>query len=143
MIVGVHHGAVYVPKEGQGDLQAVAYWPQRNAGSAVMLGFAEQAYSVRRSVLHKAADDRDQAAEVRDFVAFPLSVNGQVLGVIALALEIRSEAQRQAVVQLLEIVLGIFLGALLIIIVSYRYNYTRSPSTKIRPTRARISAHLG
>ena len=102
MIVGVHHGAVYVPQEGQGGLQAVAYWPQRNAGSAVMLGFAEQAYSVRRSVLHKAADDRDQAAEVRDFVAFPLSVNGQVLGVIALALEIRSEAQRQAVVQLLE-----------------------------------------
>ena len=102
MIVGVHHGAVYVPQEGQGGLQAVAYWPQRNAGSAVMLGFAEQAFSIRRSVLHKAADDRDHAAEVRDFIAFPLSVNGQVLGVIALALEIRSEAQRQAVVQLLE-----------------------------------------
>ena len=99
MIVGVHHGAVYVPHEG---LQAVAYWPQRDTGSAVMLGFAEQAYSIHRSVLHKAADDQDPSAEVRDFVAFPVNVNGHVMGVVALALEIRSEAQRQAVVQLLE-----------------------------------------
>ncbi len=102
MIVGVHHGAVYAPQEGTQGLQAVAYWPQRDSGSEVMLGFAEQAYSIRRSVLHKAADDRDPSAEVRDFVAFPVNVNGQVIGIVALALEIRSEAQRQAVVQLLE-----------------------------------------
>jgi len=103
MVVGVYRGTVYVADERDGDgLLATAMWPRSANESAVMAGYAQQSLGVGRSVLHKAADDQDPSGEVRDFVAFPVKVGGRVLGIVTLALEIRSEVQRQAVVQLLE-----------------------------------------
>ncbi|MDJ0739524.1 MAG: HlyD family efflux transporter periplasmic adaptor subunit [Gammaproteobacteria bacterium] len=102
MIAGVHHGAVFVPGESRdGPMRAAAVWPDDANASQVAQDFAEQALAIGRSVMHKAVDDKDLSGDVRDFIAFPVVVNQRTLGVIALALEIRAEAQRQAVLQLL------------------------------------------
>lgn len=103
MIAGVHYGYVYVPTEARSsNLQVAATWPPNNAVSETASSYAAKAIEVERSVLHKAVDDLDTNSEVRDFVAFPVTVAERMLGVVVLVLEIRAEAQRQAVLQLLE-----------------------------------------
>lgn len=103
MIAGVHYGYVYVPVEARASkLQVAATWPVGQAVSDTASSYAAKAMEAGRSVLHKAADDLNASGEVRDFVAFPVTVAERMLGVVVLILEIRAEAQRQAVLQLLD-----------------------------------------
>lgn len=102
MIVGVTRGAVYLPLETQDRLQMVQVWPAHGAGTATMCDFADAAWRARRHVVQKALDGDDADTEVHDFVALPVKRKDRVLGVVALVLEIRSDAQRKAAIQLVD-----------------------------------------
>ena len=103
MISGVHRGYVYIPGDARKNrLQLAAGWPVGGPPSETATGFAEKAFDNGRSVLHKASDELDAAGEVRDFITFPITLGERRLGVVALVLDICSEPQRQAVLQLVE-----------------------------------------
>ena len=103
MVGGVQYGFVYVPADAHRiGLQLAASWPDSVGHSSTASGYADKAFENRRSLLHKAADDIDPAGEVRDFIAFPVTAADRSLGVVVLVTEIRAEAQRQAVLRLVE-----------------------------------------
>lgn len=102
MIVGVTRGAVYLPLETQDRLQMIEVWPGNGTGTPTMLEFAESAWRTGRHVMRKAVDGDGADAEVHDFVALPVQRDDQVLGIVTLVLQIRSDSQRKAVVQLID-----------------------------------------
>ena len=103
MISGVNHGAVFLVRSaGYGGFRPTATWPERQVDSSNLRSAAEQAISSAAQVAQKEVADVGAQTEVSDIVAFPLFDGDQVVGAVALSLAIRSESQRQAVLQLLQ-----------------------------------------
>lgn len=103
MVVGVNAGAVYVPQEQGSEKQRLAGgWPNDAAASNFMLELADQSFATRRNFARKAKDDPEPDSEVHDHVTYLVAHGDRPVGVVVLALEIRSEVQRQAVIQLLD-----------------------------------------
>jgi biotin carboxyl carrier protein len=103
MIAGVHRGAVFVVPQEQGEQPVpVAIWPDTSRVTGVLHGLAAKAAQARRGLIQKFLDDEDGRGEVCDYVAYPLINEGRATGVAVLEIEIRSEEQRQAVLQLVE-----------------------------------------
>lgn len=103
MLSGVNCGAVFLIRSaGYGGFKPTAVWPGEDEQSPVLRSMAEQAITSGARVMHKdSADDRPDA-EVADFVAYPLFDDEVVVGAVTMSLAIRSESQRQAVLQLLQ-----------------------------------------
>jgi len=103
MISGVHSGAVFLVRNtGVGGFTPTAMWPGENRDPSILRKVAEQAIGTGSQVVQKESADQSQDAEVADFVAYPLFEKDRVVGAVSLALAIRSETQRQAVMQLLQ-----------------------------------------
>lgn len=103
MIAGVRRGAVWLcPGDTGAPSQTAAVWPAGGEATRMLGALARKAAASGRGLLHKALDEQDPRGEVCDFVAYPLALDGHVVAVAVLAIEIRSEPQRQAVLQLLE-----------------------------------------
>jgi len=103
MVSGVHCGAVFLIRSaGHGGFRPTAVWPDQEFDSSALRRVAEQAISDGTRVVQKDSANELPGAEVADFVAYPLFKGDEVVGAVALALAIRSESQRQAVLQLLQ-----------------------------------------
>lgn len=103
MVSGVHRGAVFLVRSaGQGGFRPTGLWPDANAESSTLRVVAEKAINSGARVSQKASASENPDAEVADFVAYPLFDGDRVVGAVALALAMRSESQRQAVLQLLQ-----------------------------------------
>jgi len=103
MIAGVRRGVVFVMSSARTDvLDSAVFWPEEGGSTSIMRDIAAKALRVGRGVVQKAPEDDDPLAEVCDYVAYPVIHDGRLAGVVVLAIEIRSEVQRQAVLQLVE-----------------------------------------
>ncbi len=103
MISGVHQGAVFlVSSEGLVEAEPPAVWPIGEQLAGFMRQLAEKSLALGRGVVQKASDENTAHGEVCDFVVYPVANEAGPTAVIALAIEIRSEDQRQAVLQLVE-----------------------------------------
>jgi multidrug resistance efflux pump len=103
MVSGVGRGAVFLaPKVPGGALERAALWPDGESRSIHLRNVAARAIASADGLTQKEIADDGSGAEVCDYVAYPLVQNGRVVGAVALALAIRSEAQHQAVLQLLQ-----------------------------------------
>ena len=103
MLSGVNCGAVFLIRSaGFGGFKPTAVWPGEDEQSPVLRSMAEQAITSGGRVMHKDSADDQPDAEVADFVAYPLFDDEVVVGAVAMSLAIRSESQRQAVLQLLQ-----------------------------------------
>lgn len=103
MISGVHQGAVFlVGSEGLVEAEVAAIWPLGERVAGFMRQLAEKSLALGRGVVQKASDQNTANGEVCDFVVYPVANDAGPTAVIALAIEIRSEDQRQAVLQLVE-----------------------------------------
>lgn len=103
MLAGVQRGVVFLNSRSRaGSLDIVGVWPPERTASRALRNSAERAVAERRSVIKKALDEVGNGTEVLDYVGQPLMQNGKAIGAIGLALDVRSEAQRRAVLQLLE-----------------------------------------
>ena len=103
MISGVNIGAVFLIRNvGLGGFRPAATWPQPDIESALLRKVAERAISGATRFEHKEVADEGPDAEVADIVGFPLFDDDRVVGAVALSLVMRSESQRQAVLQLLQ-----------------------------------------
>lgn len=100
MISDVNHGGIFLTtKSNISALKPVALWPDSKQPPSTLQTIAAKAIKGGAGVAQKEVSDNE---EVFDFVAYPLFQKDRVIGAVVLALEIRSEAQRQAVLQLLQ-----------------------------------------
>jgi len=103
MISGVHRGVVFVLANARSDvLDSAVFWPEESGSTTVLRDVASKALRAGRGVVQKALDEESDLTEVCDYVAYPVTHEDRLAGIIVLAIEIRSEAQRQAVLQLVE-----------------------------------------
>ena len=103
MVSGVHCGAVFLVRNaGYGGFRPAASWPDEKVDSSMLRTVAEEAINNAERVSQKETAGGLSNGEVADFVAYPLFDGEQVVGAVALSLAIRSETQRQAVLQLLQ-----------------------------------------
>lgn len=103
MISGVRLGAVFlVPRTPSDGLQQAAMWPDASVQSTMLDTIAGKAIANGTRVAQKKVNDESSDMEVCDYVAYPLAQNDRIIGAVSLALAIRSEAQRLAVLQLLQ-----------------------------------------
>lgn len=100
MISDVHSGAVFLTtKDDANHPTPLALWPLTSKASSTLQNIALKAIKGGAGIAQKEVSDD---AKVFDYVAYPLLQKDQVIGSVVLALEIRSDQQRQAVLQLLQ-----------------------------------------
>ena len=100
MISDVNHGGIFlITKNGISSLKSAALWPDSSHPSSTLQSIAVKAIKGGAGIAQKEVSNSE---EVFDYVAYPLFQKDRVIGAVVLALEIRSEAQRQAVLQLLQ-----------------------------------------
>ncbi|MGB5466447.1 MAG: HlyD family efflux transporter periplasmic adaptor subunit [Sedimenticolaceae bacterium] len=103
MISGVQRGAVYVTPTAEFHLiEQSACWPGDAPGTKAMRNAAVKAMHNGSGLIQKALDKESPKKEVLDFVAYPIFHGLTPLGVVVLAMEMRSEVQRRAVLQLVQ-----------------------------------------
>ena len=99
MISNVKCGGIFLTKKEQDDLQSLSFWPNANSLSSVLTNIAVSTIKSTTGDVKKAVDDGSQLV---DYISNPLVLEGQVIGVVALAIAVRSEQQCQAILQLLQ-----------------------------------------
>lgn len=103
MLAGVQRGVVFLcSRSRSGVLESAGVWPTNQQPSRALKHTAERAAAENRSIIKKALDEVGNGTEVLDYIGQPLVQKGVTIGVVSLALEVRSDAQRRAVLQLLE-----------------------------------------
>lgn len=100
MISDVNHGGIFlITKNDTSSLKPVALWPDSARPPSTLQSIAAKTIKGGAGIAQKEVSNDE---EVFDYVAYPLFQKDRVIGAVVLALEIRSEAQRQAVLQLLQ-----------------------------------------
>ncbi|MGL4474155.1 MAG: efflux RND transporter periplasmic adaptor subunit [Shewanella sp.] len=100
MISDVNHGGLFLTtKNDISSTKAAALWPDSCQPSSTLQSIAIKTIKGGAGIAQKEVGNNDA---VFDYVAYPLFQQDRVIGAVVLALEIRSEAQRQAVLQLLQ-----------------------------------------
>ena len=99
MISNVKCGSIFLTKTDQEDLQSIALWPNADSFSSTLINIAVNTIKSATGGVNKALDDSSQLI---DYISNPLVQQGQVVGVVVLAVAVRSEQQCQAVLQLLQ-----------------------------------------
>ncbi len=97
IINGVSCGVVMLGVPEQGSFAPVACWPDAEPASPELLAAAREAGSKRRMVVHKAKAGREY-----DAIACPLVSRDKLIGIVAVELSSRPEAQHRSVLQLLK-----------------------------------------
>jgi RND family efflux transporter MFP subunit len=88
-----------IPDEGV--CSPVACWPEGQSASPELLSAAREAMSSQRGVLHKNTDN-DATGNRVDVIACPLTARDRLIGIVAVEVVSRPEAQQRAVLQLLK-----------------------------------------
>ena len=97
IIHGVACGVVMLGVPEQNGFAPVACWPDADTASPELLAAAGEASSKRRLVVHKAKAGREY-----DAIACPLVSRDKLIGIVAVELSSRPEAQHRSVLQLLK-----------------------------------------
>ncbi len=101
-IAGACKGIVTLVTPEKQGLVPAAHWPAGSNGAPELAATAEVAISERRGVVRRHEPSESADAEPTDCIACPLSVNGQIFGVVAIEMTSRPEPQQRAVMQLLQ-----------------------------------------
>ncbi len=100
MISDVKQGGVFLTsKTAESHLQMLALWPDSNSISSTLEAIAVKTIKGGIGIVQKEVNEE---SELFDYVAYPLMQKDRVVGAVVLTLAIRSEQQRQAVLQLLQ-----------------------------------------
>ncbi|MCB1877228.1 MAG: HlyD family efflux transporter periplasmic adaptor subunit [Chromatiales bacterium] len=100
MVAGVISGGLFSLGD-DGTPTMLAFWPQDSRDSS-LVEFAGQAMNQQRSLVRSQIAYGSQGQHTADLIACPLVAADRLLGVAALRVSTRSQAQQQAVTQLLQ-----------------------------------------
>jgi biotin carboxyl carrier protein len=99
MIAGASKGVLFLGAQNSGSRKAVAFWPEITEVTQSLSDIASDAFSRREAVIHGCVSVDNKSC---DLIAFPIQIEGNALGVLAVELTPRNEEQQRAVVQLLQ-----------------------------------------
>ena len=86
-IPGVVRGVVVLGSADDGPFAPVAYWPEGQAGTPRLSSVAEQAMAERQGVVHGHQTEQQSADGPSAAIAYPVLVDEQLHGVVALELD--------------------------------------------------------
>jgi multidrug resistance efflux pump len=100
----VLHGVVVLAEPGSKTLAPVAYWPPDSSGTRGLMLVAEAAIAEKRGVVRGYSESAETggAKEQHCEIAFPVSVDGQVRGVIALVVDAQSDSELRMLLRRLQ-----------------------------------------
>lgn len=101
-IAGACRGVVILVAPEEQGLVPAAHWPDGSNGAPELSATAEVAMAERRGVVRRHEPSESAGAEPTDCIAYPILVNGQIFGVVAIEMTSRPEPQQRAVMQLLQ-----------------------------------------
>ncbi|NNM10778.1 MAG: HlyD family efflux transporter periplasmic adaptor subunit [Pseudomonadales bacterium] len=106
MVAGIIRGTLFIASKNTSteaaQLTAAANWPKTSSDELALEQFATQAASARANNIKARHRYGPGQQRVCDVLACPLIVDDEVIAVVACGISTRSEAQQQAILQLLQ-----------------------------------------
>lgn len=102
MIPGVTSGVMSTCTPGDGGLAPAAYWPDGVSTTAELIAAGDLAISKRSAIVRSDPANTSTGNGIPAILAYPLSRDGQLFGVVAIRLQTLDETQQQAALRLLQ-----------------------------------------
>lgn len=102
MIAGTSHGVIALGLPDQGPYRPTACWPEGSDPSLALSKTAKAAISKRKGVVAELRSSNPDEGVDRDAVAYPIVVDGKLLGVAAIEVERQPNVRQRSVLQMLQ-----------------------------------------
>jgi len=102
MITGTCHGVIALGAPNQGPYRPAACWPEGSDPSVALSKTAKAAISKRKGVVAELRSSDAEEGVDKDAIAYPIVVDGQLLGVAAIEVERQANVRQKSVLQMLQ-----------------------------------------
>ncbi len=103
LIQGVTSGVLMLGVPENGSFSPVACWPEGITTSPTLLAIARTAMEKQQGVVTSMPDNSVTPQRQLDTIGYPLIINDQLIGIVALEIDSLPEASRRSVTQLLRL----------------------------------------
>jgi RND family efflux transporter MFP subunit len=102
MITGTCHGVIALGAPDQGPYRPTACWPEGSDPSVALSKTAKAAISKRKGVVAELKSSADEEGAEKDAIAYPIVIEGKLLGVAAIEVERQPNVRQKSVLQMLQ-----------------------------------------
>jgi biotin carboxyl carrier protein len=102
MITGTCHGVIALGAPDQGPYRPTACWPEGSDPSVALSKTAKAAISKRKGVVAELKLSNSDDGVDRDAIAYPIVIDGKLLGVAAIEVERHPDVRQKSVLQMLQ-----------------------------------------
>jgi len=102
MIAGTSHGVIALGMPDQGPYRPTACWPEGSDPSVALSKTAKAAISKRKGVVAELKSSNPDEGVDKDAIAYPIVVDGKLLGVAAIEVERQPNVRQKSVLQMLQ-----------------------------------------
>ena len=102
MIAGTCHGVIALGMPDQGPYRPAACWPEGSDPSVALSKTAKAAISKRKGVVAELKSSHPDEGADRDAIAYPIVIDGKLLGVAAIEVERQPNVRQKSVLQMLQ-----------------------------------------
>jgi RND family efflux transporter MFP subunit len=102
MITGTCHGVIALGAPDQGPYRPTACWPEGSDPSVALSKTAKAAISKRKGVVAELKSSNADEGVEKDAIAYPIVIDGKLLGVAAIEVERQPNVRQKSVLQMLQ-----------------------------------------
>ena len=102
MIAGTCHGVIALGLPDQGPYRPAACWPEGSDPSVALSKTAKAAISKRKGVVAELKSSDAEGGADKDAIAYPIVIDGKLLGVAAIEVERLPNVRQKSVLQMLQ-----------------------------------------
>jgi RND family efflux transporter MFP subunit len=102
MIAGTSHGVIALGMPDQGPYRPAACWPEGSDPSVALSKTAKAAIAKRKGVVAELKSSNPGEGVDRDAIAYPIVIDGKLLGVAAIEVERQANVRQKSVLQMLQ-----------------------------------------
>jgi len=102
MIAGTSHGVIALGMPDQGPYRPTACWPEGSDPSVALSKTAKAAISKRKGVVAELRSSNPEDGVDKDAIAYPIVVDGKLLGVAAIEVARQPNVRQKSVLQMLQ-----------------------------------------
>ena len=102
MIAGTSHGVIALGMPDQGPYRPAACWPAGSDPSVALSKTAKAAISKRKGIVAELKSSNPDEGGDRDAIAYPIVIDGKLLGVAAIEVERQPNVRQKSVLQMLQ-----------------------------------------
>jgi len=102
LITGTCHGVIALGLPDQGPYRPAACWPEGSDPSVALSKTAKVAISKRKGVVAELKSSNPDECADKDAIAYPIIIDGKLLGVAAIEVERQPNVRQKSVLQMLQ-----------------------------------------